>query len=141
MLVAKKNFLLLKCAAPIFVSAGFLIIGCGHKSQKKNGFTISGAAAPEINSKYGWLNTTKEYFIKDFRGKIVLLDFWTLGCINCQHIIPDIKKLQEKFPKELVVIGVHSAKFKSERERKRIQAAITKFNIDHPVVNDADYAD
>jgi DNA-binding beta-propeller fold protein YncE len=93
-----------------------------------------------VNSQYGWLNTDRSYSLKDFRGKIVLLDFWTLGCINCQHIIPEIKRLQEKFSKELVVVGVHSAKFKSEKETQRIQSAISKFGIDHPVINDADYA-
>jgi DNA-binding beta-propeller fold protein YncE len=117
-----------------------LIASCGLRSHKKNEFTINAPTAPEVNSTFGWLNTDKAYALKDFRGKIVLLDFWTLGCINCQHIIPEVKKLQEKFSKELVVIGVHSAKFKSERETQRIQAAISKFGIDHPVVNDADYA-
>ena len=117
-----------------------LITSCGQSSRKKNEFTINAPAAPEVNSKYGWLNTDRSYSLKDLRGKVVLLDFWTLGCINCQHIIPEIKKLQEKFSKELVVIGVHSAKFKSERETQRIRSAISKFGIDHPVVNDADYA-
>jgi DNA-binding beta-propeller fold protein YncE len=123
----------------LFASAVSLVISCREKSEKDNHFTINAAAAPEVNTSYGWLNIEKAYSLKDFRGKIVLLDFWTLGCINCQHIIPDIKKLQEKFPEEIVVIGVHSAKFKSEKETKRIQSAITKFGIDHPVVNDADY--
>ena len=118
----------------------FLITSCGQRSQKKNSFTINAPAAPEVNSQYGWLNTDRPYSLKDFRGKIVLLDFWTLGCINCQHIIPDIDSLEKKFSKELVVIGVHSAKFKSEKETERIRSAISKFGIDHPVVNDADYA-
>src|SRR5881394_1644122 len=93
----------------IFGSLLILITSCAQKSQKKNEFTIDAPTAPEVNSKYGWLNTDRFYSLKDLRGKIVLLDFWTLGCINCQHIIPEIKKLQENFSKELVVIGVHSA--------------------------------
>jgi thiol-disulfide isomerase/thioredoxin len=124
----------------IFGCLLILITSCAQRTQKKNEFTINAPAAPEVNSKYGWLNTDRSYSLKDLRGKIVLLDFWTLGCINCQHIIPEIEKLQEKFSKELVVIGVHSAKFKSERETQRIRSAISKFGIDHPVVNDADYA-
>jgi thiol-disulfide isomerase/thioredoxin len=125
-----------------FIVVGLLILiaSCGQGSQEKKEFTINAPGAPEVNSKYGWLNTDRSYSLKDLRGKIVLLDFWTLGCINCQHIIPQIKKLQEKFARELVVIGVHSAKFKSERETQRIRSAISKFGIDHPVVNDADYA-
>jgi DNA-binding beta-propeller fold protein YncE len=125
----------------VFTFSGLLILvaGCGQRSNAKNEFTINAPAAPEVNSQYGWLNTDRSYSLNDFRRKIVLLDFWTLGCINCQHIIPEIEKLQAKFSKELVVIGVHSAKFKSEKETRRIRSAISKFGIDHPVVNDADY--
>lgn len=124
----------------LLISAIILVISCTPPSQKKDHFTISGAVAPEINTDFGWLNSEKSFMLKDFRGKIVLLDFWTLGCINCQHIIPEIKELEKKFSKEIVVIGVHSAKFRSEKENQRIRDAILKFGIDHPVVNDADYA-
>lgn len=96
--------------------------------------------APEINTKYGWLNTNgKSYSINDFKGKIVLLDFWTLGCINCQHIIPDLQRLEAEYPEELVVIGVHSAKFDNEKMHNAIRKAILKFGITHPVVNDAGF--
>jgi thiol-disulfide isomerase/thioredoxin len=95
--------------------------------------------APEINTRHGWLNTDREWSVKDFRGKIVLLDFWTYGCINCQHILPDLKRLEEEYPQELVVIGVHSAKFAAEKSPDRIRQAILKYGISHPVVNDADF--
>jgi thiol-disulfide isomerase/thioredoxin len=124
----------------LFFSIAIFITGCGQKSQTHSQFTINGAPAPDINTAYGWLNTKKPYTLKDFQGKILVLDFWTLGCINCQHIIPDLQKLEQKFSNEIVIVGVHSAKFKSEKETKRIQAAIAKLGIDHPVVNDADYA-
>lgn len=100
---------------------------------------LPSVTAPEINTKYGWLNTDRAYTLKDFRGKFVLLDFWTLGCINCQHIIPDLKRLEKEYANELVVIGVHSAKFASEKATNSIRKAILKFGIEHPVVNDADY--
>ncbi|MGV3641544.1 MAG: thioredoxin-like domain-containing protein [Adhaeribacter sp.] len=95
--------------------------------------------APEINTRHGWLNTDRSYSLKDFRGKIVLLDFWTLGCINCQHIIPDLKRLEAEYPNELVVIGVHSAKFDNEKTRNAVRKALLKFDVQHPVVNDADF--
>ncbi|MEM9982844.1 MAG: thioredoxin-like domain-containing protein, partial [Bacteroidota bacterium] len=79
------------------------------------------------------------YTLKDFRGKFVLLDFWTFGCINCQHILPDLKQLEEEYAEELIVVGVHSAKFKREKLNKTIRKAILKFGITHPVVNDADF--
>ena len=95
--------------------------------------------APEINTRHGWLNTDRAYTLKEFRGKIVLLDFWTFGCINCQHILPDLKRLEKEYAQELVVIGVHSAKFDAEKQQHAIRRAILKFGIEHPVVNDADF--
>ena len=73
------------------------------------------------------------------RGKFVLLDFWTYCCINCMHILPELKKLEHAYPNELVVIGVHSAKFDAEKETENIRQAMLRYEIEHPVVNDADY--
>jgi len=73
------------------------------------------------------------------KGKVVLLDFWTYGCINCIHIIPDLKKLEKKYPNELVVIGVHSAKFENEKDTDNIRRIILRYEIEHPIVNDADF--
>ena len=70
--------------------------------------------APELTGARGWLNTDKPLTLSALKGKVVLLDFWTYGCINCMHIIPDLKRLEKKYPNELVVIGVHSAKFENE---------------------------
>ncbi|NDK56928.1 thioredoxin-like domain-containing protein [Pontibacter fetidus] len=95
--------------------------------------------APEIHTAHGWLNTDRDWTIKELRGKIVLLDFWTFGCINCQHIVPDLRRLEEEFADVLVVIGVHSAKFDAEKQNETIKQAIRKFGITHPVVNDADF--
>ena len=96
--------------------------------------------APELVSKFGWLNAEKAYSLKDFRGKFVLLDFWTYGCINCQHILPDLERLEAEYPENLVVIGVHSAKFDAEKSDEAIRKAIQKFGIKHPVINDADFS-
>ena len=95
--------------------------------------------APEFPKGLEWLNTGHPLSLRELRGKIVLLDFWTFCCINCMHIIPDLKKLEEKFPEELVVIGVHSAKFRNERGTEQIRQAILRYGIKHPVVNDRDF--
>ncbi len=95
--------------------------------------------APELNGGKSWLNTDKPLSLQALRGKIVLLDFWTYGCINCIHIIPELKKLEAKYPDQLVVIGVHSAKFFNEAETENIRKIILRYEIEHPVVNDADY--
>ncbi|MBN2329389.1 MAG: redoxin domain-containing protein [Candidatus Omnitrophica bacterium] len=95
--------------------------------------------APELEGGLGWLNVEKPLRLADLRGKIVLLDFWTYCCINCMHVIPDLKKLEKKYPNELVVIGVHSAKFLNEKETDNIRSAVLRYEIEHPVVNDADF--
>jgi thiol-disulfide isomerase/thioredoxin len=96
--------------------------------------------APELKGDRGWLNTDKPLSIAGLKGKVVLLDFWTYGCINCMHIIPDLKKLEKKYPNELVVIGVHSAKFENEKDTENIRRIILRYEIEHPIVNDADFA-
>ncbi len=95
--------------------------------------------APELDGAVGWLNAEKPIKLSDLRGKIVLLDFWTYCCINCMHIIPDLKKLEAKYPNELVVLGIHSAKFNNEKESNNIRQAILRYEIEHPVANDADF--
>ncbi|HEY4426375.1 MAG TPA: thioredoxin-like domain-containing protein [Pyrinomonadaceae bacterium] len=96
--------------------------------------------APEITGGQGWLNTDKPLSLAGLKGKIVLLDFWTYGCINCIHIIPDLKKLEAKYAGQLVVIGVHSAKFQNEKETENIRRIILRYEIEHPVYNDSEYA-
>src|ERR1051325_4401464 len=95
--------------------------------------------APEITGGQGWLDTDKPLSLAALKGKVVLLDFWTYGCINCMHIIPDLKRLEHKYPNELVVIGVHSAKFANEKETENIRRIILRYELEHPVYNDADY--
>ncbi|MCY7377591.1 MAG: redoxin domain-containing protein, partial [Pyrinomonadaceae bacterium] len=95
--------------------------------------------APELTGGKGWLNTDKPLSIAGLKGKVILLDFWTYGCINCIHIIPDLKKLEAKYQKELVVIGVHSAKFDNEKDTDNIRQIVLRYGIEHPIVNDADF--
>lgn len=94
--------------------------------------------AIELEGGKGWLNTDKPVKLAELKGKIVLLDFWTFCCINCHHVFPDLKRLERKYAKELVVIGVHSKKFPNEAEAENIKHAIVRHDIEHPVVNDAD---
>jgi len=95
--------------------------------------------APELTGGRGWLNTDKPLTLAALKGKVVLLDFWTYGCINCIHIIPDLKRLEHKYPNQLVVIGVHSAKFENEKDTENIRRIILRYELEHPVYNDAEY--
>lgn len=88
-----------------------------------------------------WFNVSEPLsFSSHLQGKLVLLDFFTYCCINCMHVLPDLKDIENDFSIEdgLVVIGVHSAKFDNEKQSKNIMAAVQRYNISHPVVNDHD---
>jgi len=93
--------------------------------------------APDFPVNLQWLNMDKALRLGDIKGKVVLLDFWTYCCINCQHILPELAMLEKKYPDELVVIGVHSGKFTGEKDSDNIRQAILRHGIRHPVVNDA----
>lgn len=92
--------------------------------------------APEFPEDLVWLNTDRRYTLRELRGRFVLLDFWTYCCINCMHVISDLKMLEERYP-ELVVIGVHTAKFENETRVENIEKAIMRYGIEHPVVVDS----
>jgi DNA-binding beta-propeller fold protein YncE len=91
--------------------------------------------APPL-AKGDWVNTDAAFSMAGLRGRFVLLDFWTFCCINCMHILPELKKLEHAFPNELVVIGVHSAKFEGEQATDNIREAVERYEIEHPVLND-----
>jgi thiol-disulfide isomerase/thioredoxin len=92
--------------------------------------------APELRGR-GWLNTGgKDLTIKELRGKIVLLDFWTFCCINCLHVLDELRPLEEKYPDVLVVIGVHSPKFEHEKDERALAAAVERYGVEHPVLDD-----
>ncbi|HWY85261.1 MAG TPA: thioredoxin-like domain-containing protein, partial [Gemmataceae bacterium] len=104
----------------------------GEKTLKKR------APAPELSGGLDWLNTAKPLSLPDLKGRVVLLDFWTLCCINCIHTLPDLAKLEAKYPGVLVIIGVHTPKFDNEKNTDSIRSAIGRYEIKHPIVNDAD---
>jgi thiol-disulfide isomerase/thioredoxin/sugar lactone lactonase YvrE len=84
-----------------------------------------------------WINAAGPIGLPQLRGKFVILDFWTYCCINCLQTLPELKRLEQAYPRELVVIGVHSPKFFNERDTDNIREAVVRYSVDHPVVNDA----
>lgn len=86
-----------------------------------------------------WFNVSEPLTFERLRGKMVLLDFWTQGCINCQHIFPDLERLEEEFGHSLAVIGVHSGKYSEEQEDAAVAEAIARYGLKHAVVNDPDF--
>lgn len=97
--------------------------------------------APRLNAKnLPWFNVKAPLDLPDLKGKLVILDFWTFCCINCIHIIPTLKRVEEKFPDAVVVIGVHSPKFSGEKVTGNVQKAIDRYEIVHPIVHDTDFS-
>lgn len=96
--------------------------------------------APEIDRPgLQWFNVERPLSLKDLEGKIVLLDFWTFCCINCIHVLPTLAILEEAFPEEVVVIGVHSPKFEAEKNSDNLRNAIARYGITHPVIQDTEH--
>ena len=92
--------------------------------------------APELKGR-GWLNTGgREFSISDFRGRFLLLDFWAFCCVNCLHVLDELRPLEEKYAGELVVIGVHSPKFVHEADPDALAAAVQRYEVTHPVLDD-----
>ena len=97
--------------------------------------------APELVGAGGWLNTGGVTLsMAELRGKIVLLDFWTFCCINCLHVIDELRPLEAKYTQGpdavAVLIGVHSPKFVHEADHAAVAAAVERYDVDHPVLDD-----
>jgi thiol-disulfide isomerase/thioredoxin len=110
---------------------GWLALPVGAAAQQAPRDLLSGGV--------GWINVAGPIHLSQLRGKVVLLDFWTYCCINCHHVLPDLAYLEEKYKNELVVIGVHSAKFLAEQDTENIRKKVAEYRIKHPVINDANH--
>ncbi|WP_369045548.1 NHL domain-containing thioredoxin family protein [Sinomonas sp. P10A9] len=92
--------------------------------------------ASELGGR-AWLNTGgKQLDLEALRGKIVLLDFWTFCCINCLHVLDELRPLEEKYKDVLVTVGVHSPKFEHEADPVALASAVERYEIHHPVLDD-----
>ncbi|MEU9499300.1 NHL domain-containing thioredoxin family protein [Streptomyces sp. NPDC048196] len=97
--------------------------------------------APELIGKGGWLNTgNKDLTLSDLRGRIVVLDFWTFCCVNCLHVLDELRELEEKHRDTVVIIGVHSPKFVHEAEHQAVVDAVERYGVEHPVLDDPELA-
>lgn len=97
--------------------------------------------APELIGKGGWLNTGgKDLTLADLRGRIAILDFWTFCCINCLHVLDELRELEEKHRDTVVIIGVHSPKFVHEAEHAAVVDAVERYEVHHPVLDDPELA-
>ncbi len=92
--------------------------------------------APEIETGLEWINASPQT-LAGLRGKVVLVNFWTLGCINCQRTLPHVKELYAKYhAKGFEIVGVHSPEFDYEKELGNVRKAVADEGITWPVVQD-----
>ncbi|MFJ2195652.1 NHL domain-containing thioredoxin family protein [Streptomyces violaceusniger] len=97
--------------------------------------------APELNGRGGWLNTgDNDLTLTDLRGRIVILDFWTFCCVNCLHVLDELRELEEKHRDTVVIVGVHSPKFVHEAEHQAVVDAVERYEVHHPVLDDPELA-
>jgi thiol-disulfide isomerase/thioredoxin len=93
-------------------------------------------AAPDFSGISHWFNSTPLNIV-DLRGKVVLVDFWTYGCVNCVNTLPHVTELYAKYKdRGLVVVGVHTPEFPFERSASNVQAALKRHGITYPVAQD-----
>ncbi len=109
--------------------------GEGNGESDPNAGRFAALSFPE---RAEWVNVDTPLAMEELEGRYVLLDFWTYGCINCYHMIPNLNRLHERYDGKLVVIGVHSAKFTEEQDTRNIREAVERYDIRYPVINDRD---
>ncbi|WP_285624265.1 thioredoxin-like domain-containing protein [Kineosporia sp. NBRC 101677] len=92
--------------------------------------------APRLRGR-GWLNSPG-LDLQQLRGRWVMLDFWTGACVNCVHVLDELRPLERQFADVLTVIGVHSPKFPYEATASAVANAVERYRVEHPVLDDAD---
>jgi thiol-disulfide isomerase/thioredoxin len=111
-------------------------MGAVTSAAKPSSATPTRLRAPELRGR-GWLNTGgADLTLADLRGRVVVLDFWTFCCVNCLHVLDELRPLEEKYADSLVIIGVHSPKFEHEADPDALAAAVERYSVDHPVLDD-----
>ena len=125
-------------AVAALAGAGLLLAGMHPGLAAEASATPT--SAPNFTGIGNWLNSPP-LDIKQLRGKVVLIDFWTYTCINCIHTLPYVKGWYDKYKDQgLQVIGVHTPEYPFERDTGNVKAAISRFGIRYPVAQDNDYA-
>ncbi len=92
--------------------------------------------APRLRGR-DWLNS-EPLSLEELRGRWVLLEFWTSACVNCVHVIDELRPFEREFADVLTVIGVHSPKFPYEAEPSAVRNAVERYRVEHPVLADPD---
>lgn len=126
--------------AGLAVTAAYAAYGSAQAPAAEQPPVRTGANAPDFTGTGAWLNSAP-LDLKQLRGKVVLVEFWTFDCINCAHTLPYVKDWYARYhDKGLVVVGVHTPEYPFERDTGNLKKAIARFGIQYPVVQDNQYA-
>jgi len=130
-----RKFVLIALSIVLMVLAGVTVAQDPSPQELYEGQV----PAPEFPPNLDWINNDNPLTMQGLQGKIVILDFWTYGCINCIHMIPVFEQIGEKYAEEVVVIGVHSAKFENEGQTDNLRQIVQRYDLKHPVINDNEF--
>ena len=135
----------------LFALIAFALAGCASgqskplaqsadSSLRKPSSLPDKGPAPELSNET-WLNVDAPLRLADLHGKVVIVEMWTLGCINCQHVIPSLKDWDSKYKDQgLVIIGNHYPEFSYEADLNNLKDAIARDGIRYAVAQDNDGA-
>jgi thiol-disulfide isomerase/thioredoxin len=122
---------ILRLTLAVLIAAGLALQASADGARQAPPF-------PTRDAKH-WVGTPATW--QGLRGRVVLLDVWTFGCINCVRSLPWVKDVRARYADQgLAVVGVHTPEFDRERERRNVEAAVAKHGLDYPHLLDADYA-
>jgi len=148
------KFLTLFLVAIVIVAVGYAVLGEGTSlfsdeplaTEETRNFLQEAKElpvirkAPELLQLTSWMNS-KPFLLKELKGKVVLVDFWTYTCINCIRNIPHIEAFYEKYlDNGLVVLGVHTPEFEFEKDEGNVRESVKEYGVEYPVALDNDYA-
>lgn len=144
----RRKFISLLAAVPVGAA---LLSACGDEldTVKKLQLEPAGAPAGTVNlpqrgiapefDNQTWINS-EPLRLAELRGKVVLVDFWTFDCINCQHVIPSLRDWHSEFSdKGLVIVGMHAPEFDYEKKLENVKDAIKRYDIKYAVAQDNDF--
>ncbi len=139
----KKHFLAATASILALGLIGAASLGIGGETARDTTVPVAVAAAqgaaPDFTGIGKWFNSAP-LKVADLRGKVVLVNFWTYGCVNCINALPHVVALNEKYKdRGLVVVGVHTPEFPFERSASNVQAALKRHGITYPVAQDNDF--